>query len=104
MAKMKIILEEENRPPIVIENAKGILALTREADGIRKCMVGELSTLDLALMIKAIAAGDGRENSKLKKAWMLSVVLSDYADDKIVDMTPKEDGLNDPFAELAGAE
>ena len=104
MAKMTIILQDDGKPPIVIENAKGILALTRETDVIRKCMIGELNTLDLALMIKAIAAGDGRENSKLKKAWMMSVMLSDFEDDKIVDVTPKEDGLNDPFAELAGTE
>ena len=100
MTKMTIILEDETRDPIVIENAKGILALIRNGDVVRKCLIGSLSNLDMALMIKSIPAGSGPECERLRKAFMAAVMLPDITDDQIIDETPGKDGLNNPFEEL----
>lgn len=103
MTKLTIITENDNREPIVIWNAKGILAVVRLSDGVQKCLIGGLNTMDLALMIKAIVSGQGVENEKIRKAWMAAVALPDIGSENIVDVTPRENGLNNPFDELAGA-
>lgn len=100
MTKLTIITENDGREPIVMENAKGILAVARQSDGVQKCLIGNLNTMDLALMIKAIVSGRGPENEKLRKAWMAAAALPDPDDEDIRDVTPRETGLNNPFDEL----
>lgn len=100
MTKLTIITEKDGREPIVMENAKGILAVVRMSDGVQKCLIGELNTMDLAMMIKAIVSGRGPENEKLRKAWMVSAALPDPDDEDIRYVTPRETGLNNPFDEL----
>lgn len=100
MTKLTIIMESDGHEPIVMENAKGILAVVRLSDGVQKGLIGNLNTMDLALMIKTIVSGRGPENEKLRKAWMAAVALPDPDDEDIRDVTPKESGLNNPFDEL----
>ncbi len=98
--RIRVTIETPGEEPVVIENVKGLVALLREDDGIRKAMMGNLQVMDLALMYKAWGSGNGRENEKLKTARALSMLLPDFADDNVVDVTPPRDGMNDPFSEL----
>ena len=101
---MNIVITREGAEPVVIENAKGVLALVRMEGGISKVVVGELSTFELALMIKSITAGDDYQNEILRKAWAMAAKLPMFNKEDITETSHAGDGLNDPFAELAGAE
>ena len=100
--RIRVTIETPGEEPVVIENVKGLVALLREDDGIRKAMMGNLQVMDLALMYKAWATGEGRENEKLRTARALSLLLPDFGNDEMVDVTPPRDGMNNPFSELMG--
>lgn len=97
--RIRVTIEMPGQEPIVMERVKGMVALLREDDGIRKCVLGALPVMDMALMYKAWCCGEGPENKKLKAAQALSALLPDFHDDQMVDVTPPQDGMNDPFME-----
>ena len=98
--RFRVTIERPGDEPVVIENVKGLVALLREEDGIRKAIMGNLQVMDMALMYKAWATGEGRENEKHRTARALSLLLPDFRDSEMVDVTPPRDGMNDPFSEL----
>ena len=100
--RITVTIRVTGEEPVVIENVRGCVLLTRDEDGIRKCMFGNLQMMDLALMYKAWTTGEGPENAKLKTARAISELLPDFRDSEMVDVTPERGGINNPFTDLYG--
>lgn len=98
---MTITIEGLPSGTVRLDHIEGLILLTRAEHGVGRCVLGQLNALKVALMLKALFSGDDKEGKMTRLAKGLAEVLPDFAPEQTIDLSPvKEDGLNDPFAEL----
>ena len=84
-----------------LEDVQGVIILARVDGGTVRAVLGEWTTLDMAMAYKSLTAGDDEVTRKMKMAIMLTGALPDFEQDHIVDRT--EDIVDpdaNPFAEF----
>ena len=84
--------------PMEYDQLSGAVMLFKHEDGVGRIVCGDLSVMDLVLMIKMLYTGKDEVTKKLILARALASLASGLEPDDIVEMSDVKDPEKNPFA------
>lgn len=99
--KLTVTLEGATEDPKVFDELEGVILLLRTPIGVARIVCGNLSIIDMTMMIKAIYSGDDETTKKLKLAKVAGEFAPEFSKEDTVEIDETEmDKVNNPFNDL----
>ena len=99
--KLTVTLEGATEDPQVFDELEGVILLLRTPVGVARIVCGNLSIVDMAMMIKALCSGDAEITKKLKLAKAAVDFTPEFSKEDTVEIDETEmDKVNNPFNDL----
>ena len=99
--KLTITIDGMESGSKVFSDVSGCVMVFKNSLGCGRVIVGNMSIVDMAIMVKVLFSGNDEEATKLKLARSLVSMVHDIDDDKLIELENTESAkINDPFQEL----
>ena len=99
--KLTVTLEGATEDPKVFDELEGVILLLRTPVGVARIICGNLSLMDMTMMIKSLYSGDDEITQKLKIANAVAEIAQEFSKEDTVEIDETEmDKVNNPFKDL----